>query len=288
MDTKLLKGAPVAAAIEKGTAERVQRLKARGVLPTLAVLRLGEDSGAVSYEKGIEKRCVSCGVALQRHILPQSATQAELEAAVRALNDDVAVHGIILMRPLSRGFDEEAVCRLIAPGKDVDCASPLSLGAALLGEEGAFSPCTAEAAVKMLDFYLGGDYLEGKRAVVLGRSRVVGLPLSMLLLRKNAAVTVCHSRSGGNAAICRAADVIISATGRLESVGRDFFAPGQVLIDVGIGWSDVKQKLVGDVKADEALGAVTALSPVPGGVGAVTNAVLIEHTVLAAERLSTI
>lgn len=288
MNLTLLKGAPVASAIEQGASDLARRLGSVGIRPTLAVVRLGEEKSAVSYEKGIEKRCVSCGVSIRRHILPKNASQPELEGVIRSLNADGEIHGILLMRPLPGSIDEDAVCRLISPEKDVDCASPLSLGAALLGEEGAFSPCTAEAVVEMLDFYLGRDYLEGKRAAIIGRSRVVGLPLSMLLLRRNAAVTLCHSRSGDNAAVCRECDVVVSACGRLESIGRDYFAPGQTVIDVGIGWSEKKQGLAGDVISEEAADIVSALSPVPGGVGAVTNAVLVSHTVSAAARLSKI
>lgn len=285
MAAQLLKGAPVAAALGEMTSAKCAALRERGVVPTLAIVRAGERADDLAYERGAKKRCSGCGVDVKTLAFPESVTPERLSLALSALNADSSIHGILLMRPLPRGLDEQALLGCIGPEKDVDCATVLALGSVCTGSGGpGFAPCTAQAVIEMLRFYLGRDGISGKRAAVIGRSRVVGLPAAMLLQQCDATVTLCHSRTRDLAAVCRECDIIVAACGRTESLGPELFAPGQTVIDVGIGWSEEKQKLCGDVKTDEVSNIVSAITPVPGGVGAVTTAVLALHVAEAAER----
>jgi methylenetetrahydrofolate dehydrogenase (NADP+)/methenyltetrahydrofolate cyclohydrolase len=228
------------------------------------------------------KRCETVGVEVKRVILPEDTTQEALMAALDELNRDSGVHGILIFRPLPSHLDEEAVRRAIAPEKDIDGITDGSLAGVFTGSGEGFAPCTAQAALEILDHY--GISCEGKRAVVIGRSLVVGKPAAMLLMQRNATVTVCHTRTRDIPAITRQADIIIVAAGKIESVTGEFFSPGQVVIDVGINWSEEKGKLCGDVRFDEAEPIVSAITPVPGGVGTVTTSVLVSHVVEAAAR----
>lgn len=283
MSAELLKGAPVAAALNEGTSAMTAALRAKGVVPTLAIVRVGERADDLAYERGAEKRCAAVGIALRREVFPQSVGQAELVSAVESLSRDGSVHGILLLRPLPKHLDEDAVRRALCPEKDVDGITDASMAGVFTGSGEGFTPCTAQAAVEILDHY--GVSCEGKRAAVVGRSLVVGRPVAMLLMGKNATVTLCHSKTAGLDAVTRQAEIVIAACGKTESLGREYFSPGQTVIDVGIGWSEAKQKLCGDVKTDEAAEEVSAITPVPGGVGAVTTSVLVRHVAESAERL---
>lgn len=202
--------------------------------------------------------------------------------ALEKLNGDKTVHGILMLRPLPPQLDGERARRMLAPEKDVDGCTDGSLAGVFSGAALGFPPCTARAVIELLRFY--GVDPEGKNAVVIGRSLVIGRPVAMLLLRENATVTVCHTRTRELASIARGADILIAATGRAESIGADFLREGQIVIDVGVSWSETKQKLCGDVDFDAAEPVVRALTPVPGGVGSVTTAVLASHVVEAACR----
>jgi methylenetetrahydrofolate dehydrogenase (NADP+)/methenyltetrahydrofolate cyclohydrolase len=286
MSAQLLKGAPVAAALGEKTSAKCAALREKGVVPTLAIVRAGERADDLAYERGAKKRCEACGIEVKTLAFPENVSQERLCRALTSLNADIAIHGILLMRPLPRGLDEQALLGCIAPEKDVDCATQLALGSVCTGSGGpGFAPCTAQAVIEMLHFYLGENGISGKRAAVIGRSRVVGLPAAMLLQQRDATVTLCHSKTQDLAAVCRGCSIVVAACGRTESLGPELFAPGQTVIDVGIGWSEEKQKLCGDVKTDEVSGIVSAITPVPGGVGAVTTAVLALHIAEAAERL---
>ena len=278
----LLKGAPVAAALSEDVAARASTLAERGVTPTLAIVRVGERPDDLSYERGALKRCEKVGVAVRRLVFPDDVGQEVLLDAIRSVNEDASIHGCLIFRPLPPALDEAAVCAALDPAKDVDCVTGGSLYGVFSGRPVGFPPCTAEAVLALFDHY--GVSLEGARAAVVGRSLVIGRPVSMMLLARNATVTMCHSRTRDLGAVCREADVLVVAAGRPGVVGLEAVRPGQVVVDVGINWDERSALLVGDVDYDAVSGVVDAITPVPGGVGAVTTAVLARHVVEAAER----
>lgn len=279
---EILRGAPVARALVADAARRAAALGARGVTPTLLVVRVGERGDDLAYERGIERRCGEAGVALRRCVLPAGCSEGELLDAIAAANADAGVHGCLLFRPLPARLDEGAACAALASAKDVDGVTPGSLFGVFAGVERGFAPCTAEAVMELLRFYQVP--LDGARACVVGRSLVVGRPLAALLQARDATVTLCHSHTRDLALACRQADVVVVATGRPGTFGAAQAAPGQVVVDVGTTWDAGAGRLVGDVDEDAVSGVVRALTPVPGGVGAVTTAVLVRHVVEAAER----
>lgn len=278
----ILSGKEVTAKLNEELKNRVDALYTQYIFPVLATVRVGERDDDVSYEKGILARCEKVGVKVRRYILPERVTQADLESLIDELNANMLISGILLFRPLPKGFDEAALCARIAPSKDVDSATDASLSSVFLGKKDGFLPCTPEACMTILDHY--GIDCTGKRAVVLGRSAVVGKPAAMLLLGKNATVTVCHSKTRDLAAVCREADILIAAVGRAKLVTADFIKPGAVVLDVGIHWDETAGKLCGDVDYDAVCEIAGAITPVPGGVGTVTTSVLVQHVIDAAER----
>lgn len=280
---ELLRGAPVARAIAEGLAPRVDALRARGVEPRLAVVRVGEREDDLAYERAAERRCLAVGIAFQRVVLEADGVdQASLEGALDALGAQGDVHGILLLRPLPAPLDDAAAAARVPAEKDVDCAGPAGLLATLSGRGGGFAPCTAESALAILDHY--GVPLDGANVTVVGRSLVIGRPVSALLLARNATVTTCHTHTRDLAAACRAADVIVAAAGSPAAIGPGCARPGQVVVDVGTNWDAAAGRLVGDVDFDAVEPIVSAITPVPGGVGAVTTAILARHVVEAAER----
>jgi len=280
---RLLKGAPAAKALTERLIPQVEELKARGVVPTLAILRAGERPGDVAYENAAVKRCGKAGVAARRVTLPADCTRREILDAVDRINRDPAVHGCLLLRPLPDRETEQAVAALLDPRKDVDGMTAASLAGVFAGSGAGFPPCTAQACLEILDYY--GIPLEGQRAAVIGRSLVIGKPAAMLLQARNATVTMCHTKTVDLPAVCRNAGLIVAAAGRAELVTGEFLSPGQVVLDVGVN-EGPGGELLGDVKLSEAEGIVSAVTPVPGGVGAVTTAVLCAHVVRAARLLS--
>ena len=279
---KILKGADVAASTDAKTSALVAELKAKGIEPTLAVLRVGERSDDLAYERGAAKRCEGVGINFRREILPADVTQEELMAKLDELNNDTSVHGILVFSPLPRHLDMKAVRDALLPEKDVDGITEGSLAGVFTGSEKGFCPCTAAAAAELLDFY--GVNCTGKSAVVVGRSLVVGKPAAMLLLARNATVTVCHTRTPDIAAVTKNADIVIAAAGCMNMIGRDHVSEGQIIVDVGINWDAEANRLRGDVDFDAAEPIVDAITPVPGGVGSVTTSILASHTALAAKR----
>ena len=275
----LLKGAQAAAAMNERTAARAAALTARGIVPTLAVVRMGAREDDLSYERGVMNRCAKVGVAVKPYLLEADASQAQLLAVVEEINQDPGIHGCLIFRPLPAQVDDKAVRAALAPEKDVDGITDASLAGIFTGSGVGYPPCTAQACVEILDFY--GIPLEGKRVTVVGRSLVVGKPASMLLDRKNATVTICNSRTRNLPEICRQADVLVVAMGKRGAIGGDCVAPGQTVVDVGIH-TDENGKLCGDVRFAEAEPVVAAITPVPGGVGAMTTSVLAAHVVDAA------
>ena len=279
---ELLKGADVVAALNGRMIDDIEILRNRGVSPTLAILRVGERPDDISYEKTATKRCGTVGVDVRNVVLPADVTQETLMQNVLALNDDANVHGVLIFRPLPRHLDEAAVCAALKPEKDVDGITEGSLAGVFTGSGKGFAPCTAEACMEILDHY--NIDCTGKRAVVIGRSLVVGKPVAIMLMGKHATVTVCHTRTVDVPAIARNAEILIVAAGKMESLTKEYFSPGQIVLDVGINWNDEKGKLCGDVKFGDAEPIVAAITPVPGGVGTVTTSVLVSHVVRAAKN----
>ena len=243
---------------------------------------MGEREDDLVYERNAVKRCEKTGVAVKIAALPADVDSDTFFTALEDLNRNDSVHGILLLRPLPGNLDEEKARTMLSPDKDVDGCTDISLAGVFTGTDRGFPPCTAQAVLEILRFY--GVELRGKRAVIVGRSLVIGRPVSMLLLREDATVTLCHSRTGDLPAITRQADIVVAASGRMESLGKEHLCAGQTVIDVGIGWNEEKQKLCGDVNFEEAETIADAITPVPGGVGGVTTAVLCKHVVEAAMK----
>ena len=278
---RVLYGAPAVSELDKETEKRVRGLKAKGIVPCLAVLRVGEDAGALSYERGTLKCCNRVGIAVKKVVLPADTAQEKLTETIEELNRDEKVHGVLILTPLPKSLDKEAACAALAVKKDVDGVTAGAMAKVYSGTGEGFAPCTAEAVLEMLRFYQIA--LSGKKAAVIGRSLVVGRPTAMLLMQADATVTLCHSKTENTAEIVREADIVVAAVGKAESLGKEYFRPGQIVIDVGTNWSESRQKLVGDVKYEEAAPLVMAVSPVPGGVGSITTSILASHVVQAAE-----
>lgn len=277
---EILKGAPVSAALNEKIFAGVAELNAKGITPTLAILRVGERPDDVSYEKGAAKRCQQAGVAVKSLVLPGDVSQEVFLGELDKLNRDPAVHGILMLRPLPMQIDDGKVRKSLLPAKDVDGCTDGSLAGVFTNTSLGFPPCTAQAAIEILNHY--GVDCTGKRAVVIGRSLVVGRPVAMMLMHKNATVTICHTKTRNMQDITKEADIVIVCAGQMETIGADYFREGQTIVDVGIGWNETKGKLCGDVKFGDVEPIVSAITPVPGGVGSVTTAVLVSHVVEAA------
>ena len=279
---ELLKGAAVVEALNDKMKKEIEALKGKNVTPTLAILRVGEREDDISYEKGATKRCETVGVSVKSIVLPADVTQDVLMKNVIDLNNDADVHGVLLFRPLPKHLDEEAIRNALKPEKDIDGITDGSLAGVFTGNNQGYAPCTAQACIEILDFY--NVECKGKRAVVIGRSLVVGKPVAIMLMGKHATVTVCHTRTVDMPSIARNAEILIVAAGQMESLTADYFSPGQIVIDVGINWNDAKGKLCGDVLFEDAEPIVASITPVPGGVGTVTTSVLVSHVVEAAKK----
>ena len=270
---KQLLGKEVTAALNAKLQAQVAELKEKGISPKLGILRVGENPSDLSYEKG-------------------AVARAELIAKIEELNANDTIHGVLMFRPLPKHLkaDQNEICNKLDPAKDIDCMTDLSNAGVFEDRTDlGFPPCTPKACMEILDYY--GIDCKGKNAVVIGRSLVVGKPAAMMLMKKNATVTICHTRTVNTAEIARNADILVSAAGVLNSLTKDFVRPGQVVIDVSINWDENKPNsrgtlgaIAGDAKFDEVEPIVEAITPVPGGVGSVTTSVLIGHVVEAAQR----
>lgn len=275
-----LKGAPVADAINARARAQLERLAESGVSPTLAMVRVGAREDDLAYESGAMKRCEKVGVQVKNVVLDENISLSAMLSAIEALNCDEAVHGVLIFMPLPKQLDSERVRAALNPDKDVDGITDGSLAGVFTGCETGFAPCTAQACIEILDYY--NISCAGKKAVVIGRSLVVGKPAAMLLLGKNATVTICHTKTADMPAAARDADILIVSAGKPRLLGREFFSEKQVVIDVGINF--LEGRLCGDVDFDAASEIVSAVTPVPGGVGTVTSSVLVSHVVEAAAR----
>ena len=288
---KLLLGKEVNEALVAALQGRTAALREKGVTPTLGIIRLGENPSDLSYEKGATKRAEEVGVAVKNYILPETATKDEVLAVIDEVNADASVHGVLMFRPLPKHLkaDQDEICNRLAPCKDVDSMTHMSNAGVFEGQALGYAPCTPAACMEILDHY--GIDCKGKNAVVIGRSLVVGKPAAMMLMAKNATVTVCHTRTVNTAEICKNADIIVTAAGVLNSLTKDFVREGQIVIDVSMNWnpekitSKGKGGMSGDCVFDEVEPVVEAITPVPGGVGAVTTTVLMKHVVEAAEKI---
>jgi len=266
--------------------EACEALKEKGIMPTLAIVRCGERPDDLSYEKGATKRAETLGVAVKKYLLPEDVTKEGLLSVIDEINGDDSIHGVLMFRPLPRHLkaDQDEICNRLDPRKDVDGMTDLSNAGVFMGKKMGFAPCTPSACMEILDHY--GIDCTGKKAVVIGRSLVVGKPAAMMLMAKNATVTVCHTRTKDVPSVTREADIIVSAAGVLGSLTKEYVRPGQIVIDVSINWDDVKGGIAGDALYEDVEPIVDAITPVPGGVGAVTTSVLIGNVVEAARRIS--
>lgn len=280
----LLKGAPVAAAISEKLEGRVRALLEKAVVPTLAIVRMGEKAGDLAYEHAAKSRCDRLGMKVCVTALSENAPQEELLAAIEAINADPGIHGCLILRPLPGHIDEDAACEALAPEKDVDCVTSHSLSRVFSGHGGGFYPCTAQACIEMLDYY--GYELSGARVSVIGRSLVVGRPLSIMLQDRDATVTMCHSKTRKLYKACRNKEILIVAAGSAGIVRETFVNPEQTIIDVGIN-DDGNGGITGDVCFERIEPLVAAITPVPGGVGAVTATILAQQVIMAAEKMIT-
>ena len=277
----ILDGKAIATSMNEALREEAAALRAAGVIPCLAIVRVGERPDDLAYERGAVKRCEAIGVDVRNFALAEAAPESELLAVIKQINNDSGIHGCLLLQPLPKHMDERAIRQALDPAKDVDGITATSLFSVVAGGGPGFPPCTPKACMEVLDYY--NIDVAGKRAVVIGRSLIVGKPAAMMLLQRNATVTICHTKTQNMPALCREADILIVAAGRAGIIGRDYLAPGQVVIDVGINVNE-QGKLCGDVNFDEAKDIVSALTPVPGGVGAITTSVLACHVLAAARR----
>ncbi len=289
---KRLLGKEVNEAIVANLLERTTALRAKGVVPTLGILRVGANPSDLSYEKGATTKGEQVGVDIKKFELPEDATKEQVLALIDQLNADDSIHGVLMFRPLPKHLknDQNEICNRLDPKKDVDCMTHLSNAGVFEDRKDlGYAPCTPAACMEILDHY--GIDCKGKNAVVIGRSLVVGKPAAMMLMSKNATVTICHTKTVNTAEICRNADIIISAAGVLKSLTKDYVKPGQVVIDVSMNWdaekitAKGKGGMSGDAIFDEVEPIVEAITPVPGGVGAVTTSVLMKHVVEAAEKV---
>lgn len=278
---ELYKGAPVAAAINARTEATIKELKEKGIFPTLAILQVGQKPENLAYCNSAKKRCAALGIVAKDIVLPDAVTQEELLMQIFQLNNDDSVHGVLILRPLPAHLNDDLVRRALRPEKDVDGITDVSLGGVFTGNNIGFAPCTAQSCMEILDYY--NIDLKGKNVCVIGHSLVVGRPAALMALCKCATITCCHIDTVNTAEHAKRADIIIVAVGKAGLVKADYLAPGQIVIDVGIN-VNAEGKLCGDLNAQDAENIVAAYSPVPGGVGTVTTAVLMSHIVEAAQK----
>lgn len=279
MAAKIIDGKATSAKMRGAILEKVEALKARGVTPGLAVIIVGNNPASRVYVNNKKKACAECGIYSEEYALPEETTEEQLLTLVRELNERKDINGILVQLPLPKHISEDKVILTIRPEKDVDAFHKQNVGAIMTGDY-EFVPCTPAGVMALLDEY--GIDVTGKRAVVIGRSNIVGKPQAMLLLHKNATVTICHSRTQNLAEITREADILVAAIGKLEFVTADMVKPGAVVIDVGMN-RNAEGKLRGDVAFDEVSEIASYITPVPGGVGPMTITMLMQNTLRAAE-----
>ncbi|WP_010243156.1 bifunctional 5,10-methylenetetrahydrofolate dehydrogenase/5,10-methenyltetrahydrofolate cyclohydrolase [Acetivibrio cellulolyticus] len=273
-----LRGLPVVNELTERFSSVIQQLKQKDIVPKLSIVRIGEREDDLAYERGIIKRFSAVQAIAEVIALPLDCPQEKLEETIIALNEDNNVHGILLFRPLPKHLSEDNIKSIIKKEKDVDCMGLNNMVQVFSGEKNCYPPCTPQAVIEILDFYKID--VTGKRVTIVGRSLVVGKPLSMLLLGKNATVTICHTKTENLADECKKADILIACAGVAKMVKESFVNQDQIVIDVGINVDN--GKLCGDVDYEHVANLVSAITPVPGGVGTVTTSVLLKHTIQSA------
>ena len=279
----LLKGVPVAKSINADSERMIEALKGQGITPKLSIVRVGDKEDDIYYENAAAKRCAALGVCCELIHFASNVTQELLEDEVKRLNSDDSVSGVLILRPLPAHIDSDRISELLCPDKDVDGITPFSLYCVFSGQNGGFVPCTARACLETLKYY--GIPLSGKRAVVIGRSLVIGKPVSMLLLKENATVTVCHTKTVDLYKITREADIIVTSAGKVKSLTERYVSGGQTVIDVSMNTDD-DGNICGDADFPAVSEIVDNITPVPGGIGSVTTAILINNTVKAALNIN--
>lgn len=281
--SELLKGKPVADKLTEENVKKVEELKAKGITPTLGIIRLGENPEDLAYERGALKRAENTGVEVKRFIYDVDITQDRLLEEIHKINEDDSIHGVLIFRPLPKHLDDRTICEALAPSKDMDGITSGSMAGVFTDSGEGYPPCTAQACIEILD-YMNYD-LTGKKVTVMGRSLVIGKPVAMMAMKRNATVTVLHSRTTKEdfAAAGQNADVVIAALGRAKMIGADKVGNGQVILDVGIN-VDEDGKLCGDVDFADVESKAAAITPVPAGVGSVTSTVLMSHVIDAASK----
>ena len=278
----VIKGAPVAEAMGEEIRQRVEVLKNDGIEPCLAIIRVGEDGSQMSYEKGAVKRMDKNNIKCQVYAFDEGISQSEFEAEFKKINDDENVHGILILQPLPKPLSIKPIENIINPLKDVDAISPINMYKILANDKSGYAPCTAEGVIEILD-WMGEEY-KGKKCKIIGRSMIVGKPLGLLMLARDATVTFCHSKTKDLEKETSDADILVAAAGSPKLVGVNNVNEHMTVIDVGIN-VDENGKLCGDVDFEAVEGIVANITPVPGGTGAVTTSVLAKHVVKAAEAL---
>ena len=283
MAAQILDGLQTAKTIRAELAEEVAAIKAKsGVTPSLAVILVGEDPASVTYVSMKKKACLAAGMESSIYELPADSTQEQVKEVITRLNEDPTVHGILVQHPVPKHLDENDILAHVAVQKDVDGISVYSLGRLLLGEPN-FVACTPLGMIELMDRY--NIPIEGKRAVVIGRSIILGKPIALLLMQRNATITVCHSRTQNLADVCREADILVAAIGKAEMIKGDWIKPGAVVMDAGYNKVPGRDKDVGDVEFEAAAERASYITPVPGGVGPMTIAILLRNTVEAAKAM---
>ena len=277
----LLRGAEVVSALNERIQSEVAALKKRGVVPTLAILRVGEKPDDLAYERGAMKRAETVGIAIRQIVLPETVSQEALLAEIAQINADDSIHGCLMLRPLPKHIDDLRAREALLPEKDIDGITEGSLAGVFSATHRGFPPCTAQACMEILAYYDIDP--SGKNAVVIGRSLVIGKPVAMMLLQKNATVTICHTKTKDMPSVTRRAEILIVAAGKSGVVGTEYVSPGQTVLDVGINF-DAAGKMTGDVDFAAVEHIVGAITTVPGGVGTVTTSVLMAHVAEAAKR----
>ena len=282
MSAQVLSGKVVAQAIKDQCKADAEALRAKGIIPKLGIVRVGAKDNDLSYDRGAKKTLEAAGVDVEVFEMPADVTQEDFDKTLTKVNDDPAINGILMFLPLPKPLDEKRARNMLKPEKDIDGATTGSQAGVYAGKDLGFPPCTAQASMEILNYY--NIPLKGKKAAVIGRSLVIGRPVAMMLMNANATVTICHTKTVDVPSITREADVVIAASGQMESVTPEYLSEGQTVIDVGISWNDAKGKLCGDVDYDKAEPIVGAITPVPGVVGSVTTAVLCKHVIQACKN----
>jgi len=278
---KILSGKEVAKALQDDLIIKVKILKNKGLIPSLCIVIVGDKFDSVAYIKGTQKRCSAIGINCKVEELPGDTSQEEFLSFIRKLNNDENIHGILIMRPLPHQISENTIKYVISPEKDVDCFNPINASKVMSGEEGGFAPCTPAAVIEILNYYNIAP--KSKKAVVIGRSMVVGRPVAMMLLKKHATVTVCHTKTADLSRETQQADILVAAAGKAKMVNKEMVKPGAVVIDVGINF-DEKDKMCGDVDYEEVSQIAGMITPIPGGVGSVTSTILVKHVIQACKN----